>query len=288
MLASEQTSADAVYKRFTVSKIQPGFGAEVHGITLAELDDDTFTELHDAFLRFKVLVIRDQESFQHKHHEELAARFGTIQTPPVALGTIKDAPGIAVIDTGEHNRPYTDFWHTDLAYKPQPAHVSILRARLLPPVGGDTLWADMGAAYEGLPDQMKERLDGLRACNSYAKTLSEHGGPADPTKISEIAKQWPPIEHPIVRTHAETGEKSIYCSTNTVTHVADVSSQESKEILDVLFRLPFTPEYQVRLKWTPHTVGIWDNRNTLHYATADYFPERRIMERAMTVGETPF
>jgi taurine dioxygenase len=274
-----------IYKRITVTKVTPTIGAEVTGVSLADVDEETFGEIHDAFLRHKVLFFRDQTNFLPHHHESLALRFGELDPTPKALKTCDDAPHVAIIETSSENKPYVDYWHTDLAYKKRPALVSILRSRVIPEVGGDTLWVDMEAAYDALSDDMKERLADLKTHNSYAKLVDF--GPVPAAVIEERLREWPPVEHPIVRTHHETGRKSIYSSINTATHVPGLSSEESDAMLDFLYRLSDKPEHQVRLKWTPDTVAMWDNRNTRHYATADYYPERRMMERAIVTGEEP-
>jgi taurine dioxygenase len=274
------------FRHITVHRLTPAIGAEVTGVSLNEVTDEVFEEIHEAFLRHKVLVFRDQHGFTPEQHEALSRRFGELDVPPVALPRRAEAPGVAVIETSETNKPYVDYWHTDLAYKQRPALVSILRARLVPECGGDTLWVDMEAAYEDLSDDMKRRLDGLRAHNTYAKLVD--WGPIPPSAIDERLKEFPPQDHPLVRTHADTGRKSIYASVNTVSHIVGLPADESDELLSALYELCNKPEHQIRVHWTADAVVMWDNRNTKHYATADYYPERRIMERTIVIGERPF
>jgi taurine dioxygenase len=233
-----------------------------------------------------VLIFRDQHDFTPPDHEAFAARFGELDVPPVALPTCEGAPHVAVIETSKDNKPYVDYWHTDLAYKERPAMVSILRSRLVPATGGDTLWVDMEAGYDSLTAEEKARIDGLRAYNTYARLVD--WGPVPESVIEERMREFPPQEHPLVRTHAETGRNSIYASVNTVSHIVGLEEDESAALLDRLLRLSDIPEHQCRVRWTPDTVVVWDNRNTKHYATADYWPNRRIMERAITIGEVPF
>jgi taurine dioxygenase len=275
----------ASYRKITLTQLTPTIGAYVDGVSLADIDEEAFDEIHDAFLRHKVLFFRDQHDFAPRHHEDLARRFGELDPPPTALAPRADAPGVAIIETNESNKPYVYYWHTDLAYKKRPAMVSILRARLVPEVGGDTLWADMEAAYNDLTDDMKAKLSGLRTYNSYAKLVDY--GPVPQSVVEQRLKEWPPVEHPIVRTHPETGHKSIYVAVNTATHVVGLEPTESDALLDFLYHLSDKPEYQCRIKWTADTVAMWDNRSTRHYATADYWPQRRIMERAIVTGEVP-
>jgi taurine dioxygenase len=285
MATTQTVPATQTYTRIQVSRVTPTIGAEVTGVSLAEVDEETFGEIHRAFLQHKVLFFPEQNDFTPVHHEKLALMFGDLDPTPKALKTCDRAPGVAIIETTKENRPYVDYWHTDLAYKERPAMVSILAARLIPPVGGDTLWVDMEAAYEALPDAMKEKLANLTTYNSYAKLVDF--GPVPQSVIEQRLREWPPVEHPIIRTHPETGRKSVYSSVNTATHIPGLPESESEALLEFLYRLSDKPEHQVRLKWTKNTVAMWDNRSTRHYATADYWPEHRIMERAIVTGEVP-
>jgi taurine dioxygenase len=280
------SSATSDHSLITVKRVTPVIGAEVSGVSLSAVTDDVFEEIHAAFLRHKVLIFRDQHDFTPQQHEALSRRFGELDVPPAALPRCDGAPGVAVIETSAENKPYVDYWHTDLAYKERPALVSILRARLVPEVGGDTLWVDMEAAYDELPEDTKRRLEGLRAHNTYAKLVD--WGPVPQSVIEQRLKEFPPMDHPLVRTHAQTGRKSIYASVNTVSHVVGLPEAESDELLGLLYDLSNKPEHQCRVRWTPDTVVMWDNRNTKHYATADYYPQRRIMERTIVIGERPF
>jgi taurine dioxygenase len=283
------------YETITVEPVTPTLGAEVSGISLAEVDERVFEEIHRAFLRHKVLFFRDQHGFGARDIARLAARFGTVDVPPKALTTHPDTSDVAIIETNSDKRPYVDYWHTDLAYKRRPALVSILCARVIPPVGGDTLWVDMEAAYDDLPPETKQRFATLKTYNTYAKSLhmfneyaARTGAEVIPDSVIEQRmREHPPVEHPLVRTHHETGRKSLYMSINATDHIVGMDKAESDTLLGELYRLSDKPEHQVRLRWQVNTVAMWDNRCTRHYATADYFPQRRVMERAMVVGEEP-
>jgi taurine dioxygenase len=292
-MSTKLEQASSRYETIVVDPVTPLLGAEVTNVSLAEVDDRVFAEIHDAWIRFKVLFFRDQTAFSSAHMEELGCRFGEIDDPPKALPTAAGAPHVAVIETNGDKRTYVDYWHTDLAYKKQPASVSILRARQVPRVGGDTLWVDMEAAYDDLPADVKRRVDGLRTYNSYEKSLRSYNEyalrdgrdllPED--VIARRLEEHPPVEHPLVRTHPVTGNRSIYMSINATTHIVGLERSESDELLQFLYRLSDKPEHQARLRWRADTVAIWDNRSTRHYATDDYFPDRRVMERVMCIGE---
>ena len=292
-MSIELESANGEYETIVVEPVTPLIGAEVTGVSLAEIDDRIFGEIYDAWVRHKVLFFHDQTAFTPVHMENLGRRFGEIDTPPKALPTAPEAPYVAVIETNSHKKAYVDYWHTDLAYKRRPASVSILRARLVPRVGGDTLWVNMEAAYDELPEAVKKRVKNLRTYNSYEKSLRTYNEYArrdgrdllSEDVIAQRLAEHPPVEHPLVRNHPITGNPSIYMSINATTHIVGLEGAESEELLEFLYRLSSKPEHQVRLRWKADTVAIWDNRSTRHYATADYFPERRIMERVMCIGE---
>jgi taurine dioxygenase len=292
-MSIEFEQASPRYATIVVDPVTPLLGAEVTNVSLADVDDRVFAEIHDAWIRYKVLFFRDQTAFSSADMEELGRRFGEIDEPPKALPTAAGAPHVAVIETNGDKRTYVDYWHTDLAYKKRPASVSILRARQVPQVGGDTLWVNMEAAYDDLPADVKRRVAGLRTYNSYEKSLRSYNEYAlrdgrDPLSEDVIARrleEHPPVEHPLVRTHPVTGNRSIYMSINATTHIMGLERSESDELLQFLYRLSDKPENQARLRWKADSVAIWDNRSTRHYATDDYFPERRVMERVMCIGE---
>jgi taurine dioxygenase len=293
LMSIELEQASPRYETIVVDPVTPLLGAEVTNVSLADVDDRVFAEIHDAWIRYKVLFFRDQTAFSSADMEELGRRFGEIDDPPKALPTAAGAPHVAVIETNGDKRTYVDYWHTDLAYKKRPASVSILRARQVPRVGGDTLWVNMEAAYDDLPADVKRRVAGLRTYNSYEKSLRSYNEYAlrdDRDLLAEdvIARrleEHPPVEHPLVRTHPVTGNRSIYMSINATTHIVGLERSESDELLQFLYRLSDKPEHQARLRWKADSVAIWDNRSTRHYATDDYFPERRVMERVMCIGE---
>jgi taurine dioxygenase len=293
LMSIEFEQASPRYETIVVDPVTPLLGAEVTNVSLADVDGRVFAEIHDAWIRYKVLFFRDQTAFSSPQMEELGRRFGEIDEPPKALPTAAGAPHVAVIETNGDKRTYVDYWHTDLAYKKRPASVSILRARQVPRVGGDTLWVNMEAAYDDLPADVKRRVAGLRTYNSYEKSLRSYNEYAlrdgrdllSEDVIARRLEEHPPVEHPLVRTHPVTGNRSIYMSINATTHIMGLERSESDELLQVLYRLSDRPEHQARLRWKADTVAIWDNRSTRHYATDDYFPERRVMERVMCIGE---
>lgn len=173
-------------------------------------------------------------------------------------------------------------WHTDVTFRERPSIASVLRARLIPPVGGDTIWADARAAYAGLPETVKERIDTLDAEHDVLKSF---GPRVSDEKRAQIARDLPPVRHPVVRRHPETGEKILYVNYTFTTRILGVPDGESADLLRLLTDRIKVPEYHVRFRWTPNAIGIWDNRSTQHYAVGDYWPADRTMERVTIAGD---
>jgi taurine dioxygenase len=179
---------------------------------------------------------------------------------------------------------YENAWHSDVTWRACPSLGSILRAIEVPAVGGDTLWADMGAAYDGLSDALKERIDGLVAEHDWIPTF---GLGMDPKTRDELRKDFPAVEHPVVRTHPETGRKTLFVNRAFTQRIIGLPPEESSELLGLLYTQVTFPEYQCRYKWRAGDVAFWDNRSTQHYAASDYFPQRRVMERITVIGDRP-
>jgi taurine dioxygenase len=161
----------------------------------------------------------------------------------------------------------------------------ILRMRHMPPLGGDTLFADTVAIYRDLPDRVKERIDGLRAEHDI---LQSFGGRVSDEKREELRRTTPPVAHPVVRTHPETGEKALYVNRTFTSRILGVDEGESRELLRLLCNRVKQPEYQVRFHWSPNAIVFWDNRPTQHYAVLDYWPHHRVVERVTIVGDRPY
>jgi len=246
------------------------------------IDDETLADLRRALLDYKVLFFRDQD-ITTEQHLAFARRFGVLETHPFAPH--KDGyPEVLLLEKNEQVGGYENVWHSDVTWRLQPSLGSVLRARMVPDVGGDTLFSDMYAAYEGLDDSVRSSLDGLRAVHDFTYTF---GRLLSAEALAEKQKEFPPAEHPVVRTHPETGRKALYVNAAFTSHVVGLSAAESEQLLDLLFRQATVPEYQCRFRWRANSVAFWDNRAAQHYATSDYWPQRRVMERVTIVGDTP-
>ncbi|MGG1947648.1 TauD/TfdA family dioxygenase [Trinickia sp. NRRL B-1857] len=272
-------------------------GAELIGVDLADAvhDDGLFADIRAALLKHRVVFLRDQQ-FTRAEHVAFARRFGELEDHPVA-GSDPEHPGLVRIykSPDQPNDRYENAWHTDATWRNAPPFGCVLRCVECPPVGGDTMWANMVLAYENLPAHVKTQIEGLRARHSIEASF----GAAMPIeKRLALKAQFPDAEHPVVRTHPETGEKVLFVNAFT-THFSNYHTPERVRfgqdanpgaglLLNYLISQAYVPEYQVRWRWKKNSVAIWDNRSTQHYAVMDYPPCTRQMERAAIVGDVPY
>jgi len=271
------------YHRLDVQPLSPTIGAELSGIDLRDpLDDGTIAEIRQALLAYKVIFFRDQH-ISTEQHLAFARRFGELETHPFAPQKA-GYPEVLLLEKNEHMGGYENVWHSDVTWRLQPSLGSVLRARTVPEVGGDTLFCDMYAAYEGLDDDVRASLDGSRAVHDFTHTF---GRALDPEALAQKQKEFPPAEHPVVRTHPETGRKALYVNAAFTSHIVGLARDESRRLLDLLYRQATVPEYQCRFHWQPDSIAFWDNRAVQHYAVSDYWPQHRVMERVTIVGDTP-
>jgi taurine dioxygenase len=299
----EQTKAPAVIRPGVLrpsvryEQLTASIGAELLGVSLADAvrDDDLAAQIHALLLRHRVLFLRDQDLTPWEH-VAFASRFGRLEEHPMAP-THPDAPGLVQIYKTP-DKPldrYENAWHSDGSWRETPAMGCVLRCVECPPTGGDTIWANMVLAYERLPEGVKDLIAGLRASHSFNASF----GAAMPTeKRLALKAQYPDAEHPVVRTHPETGEKVLFVNAFT-THFVNFHSQDrvrygqdfsqaGGDLLQYLISQAYVPEYQVRWRWRPNSVAFWDNRATQHYAVMDYAPCHRRMDRAGIVGDRPY
>ena len=281
-------------------RIEPltcAIGAELSDVRLADAihDDALFQELRQLLIQHRVLFLRNQD-LTRADHVAFARRFGELEDHPVA-GSDPDHPGLVRIykSPEQPNDRYENAWHTDATWRAAPPFGCVLRCVECPPTGGDTMWANMVLAYEKLPDHVKQQIDGLRARHSIEATF----GAAMPIeKRLALKAQFPDPEHPVVRTHPETGEKVLFVNAFT-THFTNFHNPDNvrygndyapgaQHLLQYLIAQAHIPEYQVRWRWTPDSIAIWDNRSTQHYAVMDYPPCHRKMERAGIIGDVPY
>jgi taurine dioxygenase len=279
---------DRPYTRFEVRPLTPTIGAVIDGVSLAEaVNGDLFDELNRALLEWKVLFFRGQE-ITGEQQTAFAASWGHLETHPFLVkGRSElpdDRPEVVRFEKGPNFGGYENVWHSDVTWREEPSLGSVLRAIEVPGVGGDTLWADMGAAYDGLDDAAKARIEHLTAVHDWIHTF---GLGMDDAERNRLRADFPPAEHPVVRTHPETGRKTLYVNRAFTQHIVGMPADEGRELLEHLWTRATFPEYQCRWHWAAGDVAFWDNRSTQHYASSDYFPQRRVMERITVVGDRP-
>ena len=283
-----------------IEQLTCAIGAELLDVNLGDAvrDDDLFREIYAALLKHRVLFLRDQDlnKLSRIDHMAFAQRLGELETHPM-VPSHPEAPGLVQIyktpDSPQDR--YENAWHTDGTWRETPALGCVLRCIECPPVGGDTMWANMVRAYAKLPETIKAQINDLWANHSFNASFAAQF-PME--KRLAMKAQYPDSEHPVVRTHPDTQEKVLFVNAFT-THFVNYHnpknirfgqdfSQAGGDLLQYLLEQSSNPEYQVRWRWKPYSVAIWDNRSTQHYAVMDYPPCNRKMERAAIVGDKPF
>ena len=273
---------------FHVERRGVKLGAEISGVDLREpLPPATLHAFEAALIEHKVIMLRDQH-LTTAQHVALSRQFGDLEVHP--MRPQGEFPEILVLDNHKDNPVLsTDVWHSDTTFRQNPTKYTILRCQIMPKLGGDTLWANMEAAYEGLSQPFKTMIEGMRAVHDFQnfRVLFKNTD-EDKAKLRKMEDLFPNPSHPVVRTHPVTKRKCIYVNPQFTVRIEGLEPAESRAILDVLFAQAQVPEYQFRLRWAPGTIVFWDNRSTQHYAANDYYPERRRMERTAVAGDAPF
>lgn len=283
MSAAKEISASA---GMTIRPMTPAIGAEILGVDLAAFDDGfdagLIDEIREALLAYKVVFFRDQ-TLTRTQHIDFAAQFGDLEIPP-ATPTDQPNPEVLRITHGPESRGSENMWHSDVTWRARPSLGSILRALETPPLGGDTLFANMVMTYDRLPDTVKEKIEGLTAVHDIARVFAKRLN-KQPEELHEL---YPPMEHPVVRTHPETKQWLIYVNGAFTSHIKDMEPAESRALLDSLYKTAWNPEVQCRFRWQVGSMAFWDNRACQHFAASDYFPEMRVMERVTIAGDRPY
>jgi taurine dioxygenase len=271
---------------FSLQPMTPTIGAVVDGADLAAPDPGLCAALKDALLRWKVLFFYDNH-IDTAQQVAFARHFGALETNPV-LPHAPGFPEVAVITHDRDHRGDQNIWHSDATWRPDPSSGSILRAVEVPVAGGDTLFADMGAAYDGLPPRLKAQIEGRTAMHEmgYLRLMIRKAGKGAAER-DETLRKYPPVEHPIVRTHPRTGRKILFANAVFTRRIVGMEPDESADLLKDLCAHAAIPEYQCRFRWRQGAIAFWDNCATQHYAVSDYWPAVRRMERVSIVGDRP-
>ena len=244
-------------------------------------------------MQHKVLVFRDQH-ITPAAHVALARRFGELEVHPV-FPHHPDHPELVLLGGNADSKATENIYHSDVSWRATPSMASLLRCVECPPAGGDTIWVNMALAYENLPESLKPQLAVLEAVHDL---MPAFGPRMTPEQREQNRRTFPPMVHPVVRTHPESGEQILYVNEAFTTHLANYAAAfeprvgfdfklAEMDLLRYLLRQATIPEYQMRLHWEPDTLVIWDNRSTQHYAIQDYFPAVRRMMRATVIGDRP-
>jgi taurine dioxygenase len=272
----------------SVAPIAGALGAEISGVDLAAaLDDTTIAAIRRAWLDHLVVFFRDQP-IDNDHFLAFARRLGEPVEYPFVQG-LADHPKIIEVTKLPHETVnFGGIWHSDTVYLERPPMATLLLAREVPPAGGDTLWANMYAAYDALSPALRAVLDGLRAVHSSARAdvsktredrIADHGTAAGSTEFES--------EHPVVRTHPETGRKALYVNVAHTARFAGMTEAESRPLLEYLFAHSVRPEFTCRFRWEVGSLALWDNRGAMHNPINDYHGFTRRMHRITLAGEMP-
>lgn len=271
------------YAHITVDKLTPAIGAQIGGVDLSlPIAPDVFSEIERAFAENLVIFFRDQQ-LTPEAHIEFGRRFGELHIHPAAP-SVEGHPELMIIAADEHSsRANGEGWHSDVSCDAEPPLGSMLYIRECPPLGGDTLFANMYAAYDALSDDMKAYLAGKRAVHDgehVYRGLYADLGVADRPK-------YPRSLHPVVRAHPVTGRKALFVNAGFTTGLVGVAPDESAAMLGMLFAHLAHPSFQCRFRWTPGAIAFWDNRCAQHHAIWDYWPARRYGNRVTIKGDVP-
>lgn len=266
----------------TIEPLTPFVGAEIKGADLRWVTDEQVAEIRATLLKHQVVFFRDQTLNQHEHIY-FARQFGELEIHP-ATPKGQNNPEILHIEHGPESRGRENMWHSDVTWREKPSLGSILKAVEVPAVGGDTLFANMAEAYERLPDSIKDKIAGKIAVHDIARVFAGRLNKS----AEQLRETYPVMEHPIVRTHPETGANVLYVNNAFTSHIKGMDEDESKELLQALYRTASNPELQCRFRWKAGSLAFWDNRACQHFASSDYFPQVRKMERVTIAGDRPY
>ncbi len=282
------------FKHIEVKPIAGTMGAEILGVNLTELDDETFDELYKAWLRHQVVVLRDQD-ITPDQQLAFALRFGDIHFHPYMKGMDDHPEILEIVKEPDDSYTFGSSWHTDQMFNPQPAKATMLYAKETPSAGGDTIFANMHDAYNALSDGMKEMLAGVKTW-CVGDRFKRAGGSARKDRYASNQKMASKVRdpgnlqtesaHPLFRTHPETGRMALYIGGHAQT-LQGFEEAEVEPLMDFLRQHSVRPEFTCRVDWKPGTLTLWDNRSVQHYAVSDY-SERRRMHRITIAGDTPF
>jgi taurine dioxygenase len=285
LLHGVETPQAIVGRKIQVRPFAPALGGEVRGIDLANgLDEESYREIRSAFCRFGVLFFKEQSEIPPAVQVAIGKMFGALHLHPAAP-QMPGFPELFVIHTRRDSKVANgEFWHSDVSCDEEPPLGTLLQIHVLPDIGGDTLFANMCAAYDALSAPMRGMLAELTARHE-----SEHvyrGRYAD-RGVEDRATVYPKAVHPVIRTHPETGRRAIFVNRTFTTRINELSESESDAVLALLFDHCEQIDFQIRFRWERNDVAFWDNRSVMHRAVWDYWPHERKGRRVTIQGERP-
>ena len=270
---------------FKVEAITPSIGAEISGVSLnKDLNSATVEKIYSALIKHQVIFFRDQD-ISPETHLKLAESLGDIDPGHPVYPHVEGYQSIVLLRNDVDNKPDTNDWHKDLTFKSNPPFASILHGINVPKVGGDTLWASMSAAYDSLPDGLKEHLEGLKAIHDMGTFRNDFYNEGGIDSVNSALKKVGSAVHKVIETHPISGLKYLNVNQSFTRNIVNESQGPSDHILQFLFQHITKPEFQVRFHWKNNSIAIWDNRITQHYAVCDYLPSFRHMQRITVVND---
>lgn len=262
--------------------ISAGFGLQVREIQLDQpMGADQQAYLRQAFEEYGLLLFEGQSLSAHQQ-VNIANIFGKVDPEHGGAVGHPENPQVEVLHNDSERPAYTDVWHSDSTWKKQPPRGAVLYCVAPPPVGGNTIWACVGTAFDGLSDGLKKYVGALNAIHAlgyspgFRRRFSRE---EDAASIAALLSGHPPVEHPVVLSHPVTGRKLLFVNEAYTSHIVEIGRTESDELLRLLVRHVQRPEYQINFRWRQGSVAIWDNLRTQHYAVNNYAPHTRIMHR---------
>ena len=285
VLRTSDSPRATVGGKLRVTAFAPALGAEVRGIDLANgLDVETYQEVRAAFLQYGVLFFKEQSEIPPSVHVAIGRMFGELHMHPAAP-QMPGHPEVFIIHAHRESKVANgEFWHSDVSCDEVPPLGTMLQIHVLPDIGGDTLFANMYAAYDALSAPMKQMLLGLTARHEsehiYRGRYSDRG-------VDDTGRAYPQANHPVIRTHPDTGRQAIFVNRTFTTRINELSESESRAVLDLLFDHCEHVDFQIRFRWERNDVAFWDNRCAMHRAIWDYWPNERKGRRVTIKGDRP-
>ena len=279
--------AEQLNEPFELNHLSPCIGTEVLGIDLRKKQSNAdIAWLSDLLVKRKVLFFREQD-ISREQHIAFSKQFGELEIHPFTDNNAEH-PELIELHNDRERPPAINIWHSDVTWRNSPSLGSLLRARVVPEVGGDTLFANMEAGFDALDDATKEQINDLEAVHdnqSFLNGMIKKG--ATEEQVEAMRQKYPPATHPVVRTHPVSGKKSIYVNKAFTRYIVGMPEDQSQALLNKLMHQAWLPDFQCRFRWRENSIAFWDNRAAQHYAAADYWPEKRHMERVTVVGQKP-